>query len=149
VPRERPGATGQMVVNKHRIRVEWAHCDPADIVFYPNYFAWFDTCTTHLFESVGLTAKRFFADYGVKGFPLLEASAKFYVASGFGDEIEAESSVTEWRDKAFILSHRFLRDGTLLLEGKETRIFVVPHPDDPARIKSIPVPPAVRAKFGD
>jgi len=26
-----------MVVNKHRIRVEWAHCDPADIVFYPNY----------------------------------------------------------------------------------------------------------------
>lgn len=143
------GQRGIMIVNKHRIRVEWAHCDPADIVFYPNYFAWFDTCTTHLFESVGLTAKRFFADYGVKGFPLLEASAKFYVASGFGDEIEAESSVTEWRDKAFLLTHRFMRDGTLLLEGKETRIFVVPHPDDPTRIKSIPVPPDVRRRFGD
>ena len=137
-----------MVTNKHRIRVEWAHCDPADIVFYPQYFAWFDTCTTHLFESVGLHPKTFFADYRVKGFPLLEASAKFYVASGFGDEMEAEFAVVEWRDKAFILSHRFTRDGTLLLEGKETRIFVVPHPDDPTRIKSVPVPDDVKRRFG-
>jgi 4-hydroxybenzoyl-CoA thioesterase len=137
-----------MVTNKRRIRVEWGHCDPADIVFYPQYFAWFDACTTHLFESVGLTAKRFFADYGVKGFPLLEASAKFYVASGFGDEIDAESGVIEWRDKAFILSHRFTRGDTLLLEGKETRIFIVPHPDDPARIKSIPVPDDIKRRFG-
>ena len=137
-----------MVTNKRRIQVEWGHCDPADIVFYPQYFAWFDACTTHLFASVGLSPKNFFSDFGVKGIPLLEASAKFYVASGFGDEIEAESAVTEWRNKAFLLSHRFTRGDTLLLEGKETRIFVVPHPDDPARIKAIPVPEEVKRRFG-
>jgi 4-hydroxybenzoyl-CoA thioesterase len=137
-----------MVTNKRRIRVEWAHCDPADIVFYPQYFAWFDTCTTHLFESVGLHPRTFFADFGVKGFPLLEASAKFYVTSGFGDEIDAESAVMEWRDKAFMMSHRFTRDGALLLEGTETRIFVVPHPDDPTRIKSVPIPDEVKRRFG-
>ena len=56
--------------------------------------------------------------------------------------------MVEWRDKAFILSHRLTRGGTLLLEGRETRIFVVPHPDDPTRIKSVPVPDDVKRRFG-
>jgi 4-hydroxybenzoyl-CoA thioesterase len=137
-----------MVTNKRRIRVEWGDCDPAEIVYYPNYFVWFDACTTHLFESVGLTAKQFFKDFGVRGYPLLEASAKFYIASAFGDDIDIESAVTEWRDKAFILSHRATRGDMLLLEGRETRIFVVPHPDDPARMKSIPIPQDVKQRFG-
>jgi 4-hydroxybenzoyl-CoA thioesterase len=137
-----------MVTNKRRIRVEWGDCDPAEIVYYPNYFAWFDAGTTHLFESVGLGAKRFFKDFGVRGYPLLEASAKFYVASAFGDEIDIESAVTEWRDKAFILSHRATRGDVLLLEGWETRIFVVPHPDDPVRMRSIPIPQDVKQRFG-
>lgn len=137
-----------MVTNKRRIRVEWQHCDPADIVFYPQYFAWFDDCTTHLFESAGYHPRNFFADIGVKGFPLLEASAKFYVASSFGDEIEAESGVIEWGAKTFKLSHRFTRGDTLLLEGLETRIFVIPHPDDPARLKSVPVPDDVKRRLG-
>lgn len=133
-----------MVTNRRRIRVEWGHCDPAKIVFYPQYFAWFDACTSHLFESVGLHPKTFFDQYGVIGFPLLEASAKFYVASAYGDDIDAESSVLEWGAKAFKLSHRFTRGETLLLEGAETRIFVTPHPDDPKRLKSVPVPKEVK-----
>jgi 4-hydroxybenzoyl-CoA thioesterase len=137
-----------MVTNKRRIRVEWGHCDGAGIVFYPNYFAWFDACTVHLFESVGFPSNSLFPDIGVIGFPLLEASAKFYVPSGFGDDMDVESGVTEWRDKAFLLSHRFTRGDTLLLEGKETRIFVVLHPDDPKRFKSIPIPAEVRHRFG-
>ena len=133
-----------MVTNKRRIRVEWRHCDPAYIVYYPNYFAWFDECTTHLFESVGLRARNFFGDYGVKGFPLLEASAKFYIASRPGDEMDAESGVVEFANKTFRISHRFTRDGKLLLEGLETRIFVVADPADPTRLKSVPVPKEVK-----
>lgn len=137
-----------MVTNKRRIRVEWGHCDPAGIVFYPQYFAWFDACTTHLFESVGLTAKNFFRDFGVEGFPLLESNAKFHVPSAFGDDMDVESTVAEWRDKAFIVTHRFTRGDTVLLKGKETRIFVVRHPDDSARFKSIAVPDDVKRRFG-
>ena len=43
-----------MVISRRRIRVDWGHCDPAGIVFYPNYFRWFDQCTSALFESAGL-----------------------------------------------------------------------------------------------
>jgi 4-hydroxybenzoyl-CoA thioesterase len=137
-----------MVTSKRRIRVEWGHCDPAEIVFYPNYFAWFDACTTQLFDSVGLAPKRFFAELGVKGFPLLEASAKFHVASRFGDDMEAESGIAEWGAKIFRVAHRFTRAGLLLLEGSETRIFVITHPDDPTRLKSVPVPAEVKRRLG-
>jgi 4-hydroxybenzoyl-CoA thioesterase len=137
-----------MVTNKRRIRVEWGHCDPARIVFYPQYFFWFDSCTSHLFESVGLIPKSFFADFGVRGFPLLEASAKFHIASAFGDEMEAETHIVEWRGKTFKVAHRFTRDGALLLEGSETRIFVITDPDDHGRLKSVEVPDEVKRRFG-
>jgi 4-hydroxybenzoyl-CoA thioesterase len=138
-----------MVTNRRRLRVTWGDCDPAGIVFYPNYFAWFDDCTFDLFESVGLPPRRLFADFGVKGFPLLEAGAKFHVASSAGDEMEAETAITEWGDKIFKLAHRFTRDGALLLEGNETRIFVIAHPDDPTRLKSVPIPDGIRVRFSD
>ena len=35
--------------------VEFADCDSARIVFYPNFYIWFDRATERLFASVGLT----------------------------------------------------------------------------------------------
>jgi 4-hydroxybenzoyl-CoA thioesterase len=136
-----------MVTSKRLIRVEWGDCDPAEIVFYPNYFAWFDACTTQLLASVGLPPWRFRDDFGVMGCPLLEASAKFHIASRFGDEIEAESSVADWAGKAFTVAHHCRRGGQLLLEGRETRIFVTVDPVS-GRLESVPVPDEVKRRLG-
>jgi thioredoxin reductase len=38
-----------MFMNRRRILVEFADCDPAHIVFFANYFRWFDDSTTALF----------------------------------------------------------------------------------------------------
>ncbi len=35
-----------MFSNTRTLRIEWGDCDPAGIVFYPRYFAMFDTSTT-------------------------------------------------------------------------------------------------------
>ena len=37
------------------IKVEWAHCDLAGIVFYPNFYIWFDQGTERLFGANGLS----------------------------------------------------------------------------------------------
>ena len=39
-----------MFTSIRNIRIEWGDCDPAGIVFYPRYFAMFDTSTTTLVE---------------------------------------------------------------------------------------------------
>ena len=43
-----------MLVSRKKLLVEWGHCDPAGIVFFPQYLAWFDDCTTALFLDGGM-----------------------------------------------------------------------------------------------
>jgi 4-hydroxybenzoyl-CoA thioesterase len=137
-----------MVSNRRRIRVDWGHCDPAGIVFYPNYFRWFDECTSALFESAGLPLPTLYREHGLKGFPLLDARATFSASAAFGDDIDADSCVVEWTAKTLKVNHRFMRGATLAVEGWELRICVVAHPDDAARIKSAPIPEEVKRRLG-
>ena len=136
-----------MFISRRRIRVDWGHCDPAGIIFYPNYFRWFDQCTSALFESAGLPLPQLYRDYGLKGFPLLDTRATFSASATFGDDLDAESSVVEWTAKTLKVQHRFLRGATPAVEGLELRICVVPHPDDPQRIKSAAIPDEVRRRL--
>ena len=34
--------------------IEWGDCDDAGIVFYPNYFRWFDNAFHHLLRQCGI-----------------------------------------------------------------------------------------------
>ena len=136
-----------MFVNRVRIMVEWGDCDPAEIVFYPNYFRWFDQCTTALFRAAALPLEKLFKAHGVVGIPLVEARARFMIPSSYGDELVAESSVTEWRKSSFVMSHKFLREGALALEGWETRVWVVAHPTEAHRMTSAPLPEEVIRKL--
>ena len=44
----------EMLTNTQQILIAWGDCDPAGIVFYPRYFAWFDAATAALFAAAGL-----------------------------------------------------------------------------------------------
>ena len=128
--------------------MDWGHCDPAGIVFYPNYFRWFDECTSALFESAGLPLPKLYREHRLRGFPLLDARATFSASATFGDDIDADSCVVEWTAKTLKVNHRFMRGQTLAVEGWELRICVVAHPDDAARIKSAPIPEEVKRRLG-
>ena len=137
-----------MLVNSRVIRIEWGDCDPAGIVFYPRYFAYFDACTAHLFEAaLGMSKIEMLKTYGFIGFPMVDTRAKFMIPSKFGDDVTVESRVTGFRTSSFDVEHRLLKDGRLAIEGYETRVWAGKHPEDPERIKSRPIPEEVIAKF--
>jgi 4-hydroxybenzoyl-CoA thioesterase len=129
-----------MFTNRIRIRVEFSDCDPARIVFYANYFRWFDNCTSALFRAVGLPLKELFQARGVIGIPVVEARARYIIPSGYGDELVAESCVSEWRKSSFVLNHRFLCNEGLAMEGWETRVWAGAHPTEANRMKGVPLP---------
>jgi 4-hydroxybenzoyl-CoA thioesterase len=132
-----------------RFTVEFGDCDPAGIVFYPNYFRWMDAASLHFFRDAGVPPWREFERAtGIIGTPLVDASARFLRPSSYGDVIEVETSITEWRGKSFVLSHIMRRGDDVLVEGKEIRIFARRHPDDPARIQAVLPPESVRAMCG-
>jgi 4-hydroxybenzoyl-CoA thioesterase len=136
-----------MKTYKHNVTVHWGHTDPAKIVFYPNYFIWFDQTTRLLFDSVGLDWDTLMEKYGVLGVPLVEASSKFRAPCKFRDEIVVESGVTAWSEKTFEMKHTITNRGVLSVEGREVRAWVKPHPDDPSRIKAFEIPDEVRRAF--
>jgi|SRR5580700_10675698 4-hydroxybenzoyl-CoA thioesterase len=136
-----------MFVNRVRIRVEFGDCDPAQIVFFANYFRWFDECTTALFRAAGLPLKQLFKTHGVIGIPLVETRARFIIPSSFGDELVAESCVTEWRKSSFVISHKFLQNGKLAVEGWETHVWAAAHPTEAHRMQGVPLPQEVIRKL--
>ena len=136
-----------MFVNRKRILIEFGDCDPADIVFFANYFRWFDECTAALFVAAGLSTRELFRSHGIKGIPVVEANARFLSPSTHGDELEVESGVTEWRKSSFVITHRFFRKGELTLEGHETRVWAAAHPTESHRMKAVPLPKEVIEKL--
>ncbi|MDQ6618659.1 MAG: acyl-CoA thioesterase [Pseudomonadota bacterium] len=129
-----------------RFTIEFGDCDPAGIVFYPNYFRWMDSACLHFFRAAGVANwhQREAAD-GVLGIPLVDAQARFVAPATYGDEIEVDTSIEEWRHKSFVVRHRIRRGDVLLVEGREVRVFARKHPDHPERIQAVPPPADVRA----
>ena len=55
------------------INVAWGHCDPVNIVFYPNYFIWFDQSSHLLFDNAGANMSNLMKEFGVVGLPIVDA----------------------------------------------------------------------------
>ena len=125
--------------------VEFGDCDPAQIVFYPNYFRWMDAATLRFFRACGVPSwKEMEALTGIIGAPLVDASARFVRPSSYGDVIDVETTIVVLLGKSFVMRHIIRRDGELLVEGREVRVFARRHPDDPKRIQAVPMPDSVR-----
>jgi len=129
--------------------VEFGDCDPAQIVFYPNFFRWMDAASLRFFRAAGVPPWREFeAQSGIIGTPLVDASARFLRPATYGDLLDIDTAIEEWRGKSFVMSHVIRRGEDVLVEGREIRVFAKRHPTDPARIQAVSPPASVRAWCG-
>lgn len=136
------------LISTHSVTIEWGDCDPAQIVFYPNYFVWFDAALRTLLEAANWPYARLQQRFGIFGLPLAEASARFLRPSHYHQRLEIQSQVEKWDERRFTVLHQAYRDSILLLEGREVRICGRPHPEDPHRLLAIPIPPEFKEAFG-
>jgi len=116
-------------------------------VFYPRYFEWFNACTAALFAAAGISSHALHDQYGLAGIPMVDTRAKFFIPSTFEDELTVESELLEFRRSSFDIRHRMLKEGNLAVECFETRVWTVRDPADPARLRALPVPAEVIARF--
>ena len=134
---------------RREIRIAWAHCDPAGIVFNPRFFEFFDTSSWGLFEAaLGVSQHDLAARYGIVGIALVDARGNFMKPVAFGDTVAITSRVSEFRRSSFDVEHRIVKAGEVMVEGRESRVWAVRHKDDPDRITTAPIPAEVIAKFG-
>jgi 4-hydroxybenzoyl-CoA thioesterase len=135
------------MLSRKTINIEWGDCDPAQIVHFPRYFAYFDACTTALFKKAGLSKRKMLKTYQIVGIPLVDVKASFIVPSRFSDTVVVESEITEWRRSSFCVQHRLFNRKVLAVDCLETRVWTGYSSLNPDRLESKPVPREVIAKF--
>ncbi len=135
----------------HRVDVGFGDCDPAGIVFHPNFARWMDAASLSFFVQCGVpTWRELVKTTGILGTPLLEVQTRFSTAATYGETLVVATHVEEWRAKVFVQIHRLTREradgGTpdLICEGREVRAFVRRDPADGDRLRAVPVPADIR-----
>jgi len=146
-----PAAKPRSVV--YTVRVEFGDCDPARIVWYPNFFRWTDAASRHFFVTCGVppwheTEKTI----GVLGTPIVDTHARFVQSASYGDVLEVDTSIIEWRTKSFVHRYRITRanpdalDGRdLIMECDEVRIFATARGGESRGIRAVAIPESIRA----
>jgi 4-hydroxybenzoyl-CoA thioesterase len=133
----------------HRVDIQFGDCDPAGIVFFPNFSRWMDAASLSFFMQCGLPPWReLVKTRGIVGTPLLEINTKFHIAATYGQTLEIHTAIEEWRRKVFVQTHRVMRTlnghTDLICEGREVRAFVQRDAADPDRLRAMPVPDDIR-----
>jgi len=131
-------------------RVDWIYCDPAGIMFYPEFYIWFDQATERLFAGNGLSYEEVKNKYNVIGFPLVESGAKYKTPCKHGEKVNLHSHVEEWAGKTFVVRHRIIHDnGIEALEGFERRVWAVADPGSARGMRAEIVPQEVCNIFNE
>jgi 4-hydroxybenzoyl-CoA thioesterase len=134
----------------HRLekRIPWGDCDPAQIVFYPRYYEYFDEATQELFRAaLGMAKIKWVKKFGIIGIPLVETRAKYMIPNFYGDDVTIESRIIKFGRTSFDVEHKILKAGKLAVDGFETRVWAGPDPDRPGGLKGVAIPDDVMRAF--
>lgn len=132
-----------MFTTTQRVRVEWAHCDPAGIIFNPNYYIWMDSGTHALLQSAGFDFVAATSDSSdFLGCPLVASNMEFRHPLYFGDVVTLSSQVNKFGNTSFVVAHEFSKAGDPepVAQGSEVRVWGHTDPQDPRRLVARPVP---------
>ena len=124
-----------MSVSRTKIRVRYAETDQMGVVYYANYFVWFEVARVELLRQLGFDYKQMEVADGCH-IAVVDASCRYKAPARYDDEILLETSVTAMRRSVLKFAYRVLRlqpagldtaDGvfpSLLAEGETTHVVV-------------------------
>ncbi len=135
--------------NARDVAVGWGHCDPAGIVFYPNFYQWFDEASHALMAKLGIGHRSLKGRFGIVGCGLIDTGATFRAPARDGDVLRFESCVSELTSRTFRVDHKATRGKVLVCTGYEVRGCFVEDAAKPGGIAAIPIPEEMRAALGE
>ncbi len=126
------------------LTVEWGDCDEAGIVFYPNYFYWFD-CTFHaMLRSKGLSQRLLRGKYGAVT-PLIDVDASFHGPLRYDDVVVIAATIEWWAERRLRIAYKVRLGDRVVTMGHEERAWALI--DDAGELKSAPIPEEFKALF--
>jgi acyl-CoA thioester hydrolase len=100
------------------VRVRYAETDQMGVVYYANYFVWFEVARADLLRTLGWSYREM--EHSGVSLPVIEAHCEYRRAAKYDDELEvkAEGRVLSPVRMEFIYEVRRLADGGLAAAGR-------------------------------
>ena len=130
-----------------RIRVEWAHCDAAGIIFNPHYYIWMDGGTHAMLHAAGFDlSARIRSDKLFRGFPLVSSNMSFKRPLYFGDITQLTTTVEKFGNTSFVVKHAFRQGNNPepVAIGNEVRVWGYSDSNNPEKMIAQRVPDEIR-----
>ncbi|MFN3642794.1 MAG: acyl-CoA thioesterase [Gemmobacter sp.] len=106
------------------IPIEFNHCDPAGIVFYPRYFEMTNSVVENFFaDAVGYPFRRISMDEG-RGVPTVRIAIDFRAPSRLGDVVRFTLDVVGLGTRSVTFRITGRGDDGIRLEGRFTLVWV-------------------------
>lgn len=110
-----------MSVFAHDVPISFGDCDPAGIVFYPNFFAWMDATFHAYLRARAGGHGSLCRELGAQGLGLMEATIGFRSPATDGDRLVFTITGITWSARTFALTYAAHIGDRLVLEGREVR----------------------------
>jgi 4-hydroxybenzoyl-CoA thioesterase len=103
-----------MTSHVYTVQVHFGDCDPAGIVFFPNFSRWMDQASLAFFMACGVPPWRELArTRGIIGTPVLEIQTQFVRAATYGEQLQVHTTIESWAAKTFTHRHQVRKFGHL------------------------------------
>ena len=128
----------------HKIehRVIYGDTDAGQVVYYANYFRWFESGRREIMRALGIN----YADLEKSGVitPVVEAHCNYFHPARYDDIVIVETKVSGMKEKSVKFDYKISRkkDKRLLASGHTVNVFV-----DRKKMKSMKIPDYIRKKI--
>ena len=109
-------------VSEATLRVRYAETDAQGIVYYANYFVWFEVGRVNYLREVGLGSEWRHAENTT--FVIAEATCRYHAPARFDDRLRVRTWVSEVKTRSFRFAYEVHNQdsGALLAEGETTQV---------------------------
>ncbi len=114
-------------VNKERVinleyRVPYADTDKMQVVYYANYFVYFERLRNELFRSSGVPYSMI-EERGLQ-FPVAKAVCEYHMSAVYDDLINIAGWVSWIQGSRFQINYEITKDDTLLVDGHTIHVTI-------------------------
>lgn len=122
------------------IRVRYQETDKFGIVYYANYYVWFEIARTEFFRSAGLP----YSELEKKGMYIVVAgsSCQYKKPAYYDDRITVRSRISSVMNTSFTFEYEVLRGKDILATGKTVQVLV------DKEIRPVRIPEDIREVIG-
>lgn len=111
-----------MRIHSVNLRVRYQETDQMGVVYYANYYVWFEVARTEYFRSLGFPYRNLEKD-GIY-LVAVNSSCQYKQPAHYDDQITVKSRISSIKNTSFIFEYEVERDKDILAVGKTVHVFI-------------------------